>query len=177
MDLLKKYRPNDYEFIAVLQAALMEPERTFLLCKARNLNDANDATANAQSKGATPEEKKQKVLAKTPVYLRERVEDERPLPCIEIADFIPQQQTTADSQAEETEEQDKKQEKLTAVLQCARRAGGRWKWETERDPADAARDFCGALGYDGTTLGPRSLEERQIQRTRGRGRRRRGRRA
>lgn len=56
------------------------------------------------------------MLAKTPIYLKERVEKERPLPRVELLNYIPQQQL-ADSQAEETEEQDKKREKLTAVLQ------------------------------------------------------------
>ena len=111
LDLLKKRRPKDRAAIAKL---MVEPERTYLLCKVHHLNDANDAIAKAQGKGIIPEDQKQKLLSKTPVYLMERVEDERALPRIENR---AQQQNTADSEAEETEEEGKKQEKLTAVLQ------------------------------------------------------------
>lgn len=54
LELLRKDRPNSIEAIAVLEAALVEPERTYLLCKAHHLNDISDAMAKAQSKGTTP---------------------------------------------------------------------------------------------------------------------------
>lgn len=113
LELLRKYCPNDHAAMAVLEAAIVEPKRTYLLYKARHLSDAIDAITNAQ--GTTPEERKQKLLAKTPLYLKERVEEDKPLPLIELTDGHSQDQH-GKYQAGETKEGEKKREPLLAVL-------------------------------------------------------------
>jgi hypothetical protein len=71
-------RANGRATIALLERAMAEPQRTFSLSKARHMIDANHAIsktkAAADKEGRTPGEKMSKILAKTPLYLKERVQ-------------------------------------------------------------------------------------------------------
>ena len=71
----------------LVNTAMEEPTRSFLLAKARCLGDAayaiSKARVDADKNGRTRGDKKQKVLTSTPVYLKDRVEKEEILPCME----------------------------------------------------------------------------------------------
>lgn len=92
--------------IAFLELAMAEIPRTFSLAKARMMTDANHAITKdkeeADKKRRTRSEKKGLVLAKTPVYLKDRVEEGKPLPQVEMKHPCPG---------------NKEEEKQVAVLQ------------------------------------------------------------
>jgi hypothetical protein len=88
-DFLKKRFPSNRAAIKLLRNAEAAPERTFLLVKARFINDAayavTKAEADAEEKGLTKQEKEKKMHAAVPAYLKGRVEDAKgPLPLVEL---------------------------------------------------------------------------------------------
>ena len=89
LENLRFTQPHNRTAIRLLQNAEAAPERTFLLVKARFINDPEYAVtktkADAEEKGLTLEEKDNNVLAATPAYLKARVQTtEGPLPLIEL---------------------------------------------------------------------------------------------
>jgi hypothetical protein len=78
LDALRQYRSHDIASRSLLERAIAEPQRTFSLSKARYLSDANHAIGKAKAtvdkEGRTRGEKMRKMLAKTPPYLKERVQ-------------------------------------------------------------------------------------------------------
>jgi hypothetical protein len=71
LDTLRLYNPDNHTGIALLEGALLEPQRTLLLAKAREINDANHAIAKAI------EDAQRKVLASAPTFLRGRVQEQQ----------------------------------------------------------------------------------------------------
>ena len=76
------------ECAALLEAALVEPQRSRLLFKARALLDAAHAThkarTDAQTKGHSAAVQEQEAMAAAPVYLKQRVAQAQVLPRVSI---------------------------------------------------------------------------------------------
>ena len=68
------------------QAALQEPERCYMLAKARGMVDGTDAIKKcpAAIRAKTPDEAKQRRVEAAPMFLRRRVEREEELPKVEV---------------------------------------------------------------------------------------------
>lgn len=99
--------------ISLLERAMAELPLTFSLAKARLMNDANHAIAkvkeDADKKSRTRGQKMRLVLAKTPIYLKERVEEGNLLPSVEI--------TGPNQQQQQQQQKNEQEEKQVAVLQ------------------------------------------------------------
>jgi ankyrin repeat protein len=87
LQILRDNYPNDHESISLLERAAAEPTRTFWLSKARLQTDAvHSLTKVAQDTRGTTEEKRAVCVAKAPVYLKERVAGDGPLPWVKLSD-------------------------------------------------------------------------------------------
>jgi hypothetical protein len=71
LDQLRRLRSDNHAGIALLKRAAVEPQRSFLLAKAREINDANYAIVKAK------EDAQRKVLASAPTFLRGRVQEQQ----------------------------------------------------------------------------------------------------
>ena len=70
------------------QTALAEPNRVRLLHRARGINDAHHAISkaatDADNAGASPEERREKIIAAAPPCLKGRVASDEVLPQVEV---------------------------------------------------------------------------------------------
>ena len=96
--------------------ALAEPGRAHALHKARLLNDASHdiAKATAEAEGMDAEERKLKIVAAAPAYLKKRVKQDKELPRVELLGGV-------DSM--EDDEVEKEKENITLVV-VKHRMGG-----------------------------------------------------
>ena len=86
LERLRHGRPNDRTTIALLERAMAEPQRTFLLSKAHHQVDALLSLNKVAKKTAgNVEEKCNACVAKAPVYLKERVAAGGALPVVVLA--------------------------------------------------------------------------------------------
>jgi len=93
LDLLREYLPTNHAAISLLAAASVEPQRTFLLAKARHQIDTSHVCGRvaAISQGRTRGETTRTVLTRTPCDLKERVKKRRALPRVELQPAAEQQ--------------------------------------------------------------------------------------
>lgn len=85
----RAYATADEVCIALLEAAVAEPQRPRLLLKARALIDApltiETARTNARDKeGLGPAGQQEQAVAAVPLYLKQRVAQEQALPVVEV---------------------------------------------------------------------------------------------
>lgn len=111
MQFLREAHPHDHEGFSLLENAIAEPTRTFLLSKARHQTDtlyAFDKIGN--DAGRTRHTKRAAFLPRAPLYLQERVAALRPLPVVKLSDGMEKREKKRQI------EEDGEEEKLLAVL-------------------------------------------------------------
>lgn len=93
LDVLRRVHPTRYAAISLLEAAVVEPQRTFLLAKSRHQIDTSHVLGRirAATQGRTRGETMRAVLTRIPGDLKERAKKRQALPLVELQPAAEQQ--------------------------------------------------------------------------------------